>query len=151
MGTLLLIHRDKNLGVHIQSTTLKSVINCSKQKKNHWIENHLLSLILINVKVKVAQSCPTLCNPRNCSLPGSCVRGILQVRILEWAAIPFSRGSSPPQDPTHVSYTIGRYFFFFFFTTETPGKPDSDKVAIKTQTFLENDSLEVTISLYAWW
>ena len=149
MGTLLLIHRDKNLGVHIQSTTLKSAINCSKQKKNHWIENHLLSLILINVKVKVAQSCPTLCDPRNCSLPGSCVHGILQVRILEWAAIPFSRGSSQPQDLTHVSYTIGG-FFFFFFTTETPGKPDSDKAAIKTQTFLENDSLEVTISLYAW-
>ena len=44
----------------------------------------------------VAQSCPTLCNPVNCSLPGSSVHGIFQARILEWVAISFSRGSSPP-------------------------------------------------------
>ena len=55
----------------------------------------------------VAQSCPTLCNPMNCSLPGSSVHGILQARILEWVAIPFSKGSSQPRDWTCVSY-IGR-------------------------------------------
>ena len=49
------------------------------------------------VKVLVAQSCPTVCDPMDCSLPGSSVHGILQARILEWAAIPFSRGSSQPQ------------------------------------------------------
>ena len=43
------------------------------------------------IKVLVAQSCPTLCNPMGCSLPGSSVHGILQARILEWAAISFSR------------------------------------------------------------
>ena len=48
------------------------------------------------VKVLVAQLCPTLCNPTDCSPPGSSVHGILQVRILEWVAIPFSRGSSQP-------------------------------------------------------
>ena len=42
------------------------------------------------VCVLVAQSCPTLCNPTDCSLPGSSVHGVLQVRILEWVAIPFS-------------------------------------------------------------
>ena len=42
----------------------------------------------------VAQSCPTLCNPMDCSLSGSFVSGILRARILEWVAIPFSRGSS---------------------------------------------------------
>ena len=42
----------------------------------------------------VAKSCPTLCNPMDCSLPGSSVHGILQARILEWVAIFFSRGSS---------------------------------------------------------
>ena len=42
------------------------------------------------------QSCPTLCNPRDCSPPGSSVHGILQARILEWVATPFSRGSSTP-------------------------------------------------------
>ena len=46
------------------------------------------------VKVKVAQSCPTLCNPIECSLPGSSVHGILQTRIVEWVAISFSRGCS---------------------------------------------------------
>ena len=42
----------------------------------------------------VTQSCPTLCKPMNCSLLGSSVHGILQARILEWVAIPFSRGPS---------------------------------------------------------
>ena len=46
------------------------------------------------VKVLVAQSCPTLWDPVDCSLPDSSVLGILQTRILEWVANPFSRGSS---------------------------------------------------------
>ena len=46
-----------------------------------------------------AQSCPTLCDPTDCSIPGSSVHRILQVRILEWVAIPFS-GSSQPRDQT---------------------------------------------------
>ena len=51
-----------------------------------------------SMKVFVAQSCPTLCSPMDCSLPGSSVHGIHQVRILEWVAISFSRGSSQPRD-----------------------------------------------------
>ena len=51
------------------------------------------------------QSCPTLRNPTDCSLPGSSVHGILQARILEWVAMPSSRGSSLPRDRTQVSYT----------------------------------------------
>ena len=47
-----------------------------------------------HLKALVAQSCSTLCDPMNCSPPGSSVHGILQARILEWVAIPFSRGSS---------------------------------------------------------
>ena len=54
-----------------------------------------------NVKVKVAQSCPTLCYPVNCIC---IVHGILQARILEWVTIPFSRGSSQPRDQTQVSH-----------------------------------------------
>ena len=50
------------------------------------------------VCVLVSQSCPTLCNPMDCSLPGSSIHGILQARILEWIAISFSRGSSQPRD-----------------------------------------------------
>ena len=59
---------------------------------------------------EVAQSCPTLCNPMDCSLPGSMVHGIFQARILEWAAISFSRGSSQPRDQTWVSCIADRRF-----------------------------------------
>ena len=48
----------------------------------------------VKVKVLLAQSCLTLCVPMDCSPPGSSVHGILQARILEWVAFPFSRGSS---------------------------------------------------------
>ena len=54
----------------------------------------------------VTQSCPTLCDSMDCSPPGSSVRGILQARILEWVAIPFSRVSSRPRDWTQVSCTV---------------------------------------------
>ena len=60
-------------------------------------------------EVKVTQSCPTLCNPTDYSPPGSSVHGILQARILEWRAIPFSRGSSPHRDQTQVSCITGRF------------------------------------------
>ena len=57
------------------------------------------------VKVKVAQSCPTLCDPVDYT-----VHGILQARILDWVAISFSRGFSPPRDWTQVSHIAGRFF-----------------------------------------
>ena len=47
---------------------------------------------------EVTQSCPTLCDPMDCSLPGSSIHGIFQARVLEWVAISFSRGSSRPRD-----------------------------------------------------
>ena len=56
------------------------------------------------------QSCPTLCNPMDCSPPGSSVHGILQARVLEWVAISFSRGSSRPRDRIQVSRIAGRHF-----------------------------------------
>ena len=59
---------------------------------------------------QVSQSCPTLCNPVDCSLPGSSIHGILQARILEWVAISFSRGSSQPRNQTQVSHIAGRHF-----------------------------------------
>ena len=59
---------------------------------------------------EVAQSCPTLCNPMDCSLPGSSVPGILQAGILEWVAISFSRRSPQPRDWTWVSRIAGRRF-----------------------------------------
>lgn len=68
--------------------------------------------------VLVAQLCLTLCDPVDCSPPGSSVRGILQARILEWVAISFSRESSQIRNRTVFSALAGR-----FLTTEPPGKP----------------------------
>ena len=70
------------------------------------------------VCVLVTQSCPTFCGHMDCSLPGSSLHRILQARILEWFAIPFSRGSSQPGGWTRVSCVASG-----FFTTEPPGKP----------------------------
>ena len=56
-------------------------------------------------EVTVAQSCPTLCDPMDYT-----VHGILQARILEWVAFPFSRGSSQPRDWTQVSRIVGGFF-----------------------------------------
>ena len=54
--------------------------------------------VCVCVYVLVVQSCLTLYDPMDCSSPGSSVHGILQARILEWIAIPFSRGSSQPRN-----------------------------------------------------
>ena len=67
------------------------------------------------------QLCPTLCNPMDCSPPGSSVHGILQARILEWIAMPSSRASSQPRDWTWVSHISGG-FFTTSATWEAQGK-----------------------------
>ena len=67
--------------------------------------------------VLVAQSSPALCDPMDCSLPGSSVQGILQARILVWVAMPWISESSQPRDQTRVSCPADK-----FFTTEPPGK-----------------------------
>ena len=66
----------------------------------------------------VVQSCLTLCDPVNCSPPSSSVHGILQARILEWGAIPFSRGSSQPKD-----WTWSSALWADSLPSEPPGKP----------------------------
>ena len=55
------------------------------------------------LRAKSLQSCPTLCNPMDCSPPGSSFHGIFLARILEWVGISFSRGSFQPKDRTLVS------------------------------------------------
>ena len=59
--------------------------------------------ILYHLKREVAQSCPTLWDPMNCSLLGSSLHEIFQARVLEWVVISFSRGSSWPRDLTRIS------------------------------------------------
>ena len=62
-----------------------------------------------------------LCDPMDCSTPGSAVCGVSQARILDWVAISFSRGSSQPRDQTLISCTAGE-----FFTTDPLGKPKNN-------------------------
>ena len=66
--------------------------------KNRTVKPSLITWNLVEKESEVVQSCPTLCNPMDCSLPGSSVHGIFQARILEWVDISFSRASSPPRD-----------------------------------------------------
>ena len=70
----------------------------------------------------VTQSCLTLCDPVDCSPPGFPVHGILQATILEWVAMPSSRGSPQPRDQTPVSYVccIDRQFLYHW---HHPGSP----------------------------
>ena len=76
------------------------------------------------VHVQSLQSCLTHCSPMDCSLPGSSVHGILQTRILEWVAMPSSRGSSQPRDRTCVSvFPVSPALAGRFFTTESSGNP----------------------------
>ena len=78
-----------------------------------------MSILTDGVCVSVAQSCPTLCDLMDCSPPGSSVRGILQARILVWAAIPFSRGSSRPGIEPEFSALQADSL-----PSEPPGKPN---------------------------
>ena len=72
------------------------------------LESRISGVFRGGVKMKVAQLCLTLCDPMDYT-----VHGILQARILEWVAFPFSRGSSQPRDQTQVSCIAGRFFTAF--------------------------------------
>ena len=58
---------------------------------------------IAKISMLVTQLCPILCDPMDCSLPVSFVHGNFQARILDWLAIPYSKGSSQPRDPTCIS------------------------------------------------
>ena len=74
-----------------------------------WNDCRILRRMWLN-ESEVPQSCSTLCDPMDWSLPGSSVNGIFQSRVLEWVAMPSSRGSSQPRDQTQVSHIAGRCF-----------------------------------------
>ena len=76
---------------------------------------------------EVAQSCPTLCDPMDCSLPGSSIHGIFQARVLEWVAISFSRRSSQPRDRTHISRLAGRCFTGIFLFLSVAGRQEAGR------------------------
>ena len=84
---------------------------------SYWMRpTHITEWTLLHVYACfVAQLCPTLCDPMNCGPPGSSAHGILQARVLEWVAMPSSRGSSQPRDQTLISYVscIVRWVLYF--------------------------------------
>ena len=80
--------------------------------------------VQVCVRAKWLQSCLTLCDPMNCSPSGSSVHGILQARILEWVAVPFSRGSSRPVDRTWASCIV-RQILYSLSHQGSPPPPDN--------------------------
>ena len=94
---------------HDWATELNWSLFC---KRENWCWQRLINFPLVNtgnmLPKLAAQWCLTVSDPVNWSLPGSSVRAILQARILEWVAVPFSRGSSPPRAWTLVSCITGR-------------------------------------------
>ena len=96
---------------HTSSSSYLYLIRKPKiiQIKNVWkIKIAWWKCAVLSEMSEVAQSCPTLCDPMNCSLPGSSVHRIFQAIVLEWIAISFSRGSSQPRDWTRVSHIVDR-------------------------------------------
>ena len=79
-----------------------------KIKITYWLKITTYAFNEILSESEVAQSCLTLWDSVDCSLPGSSVHGILQARILEWVALSFSRGASQSRDWTWVSHIAGR-------------------------------------------
>ena len=89
-----------------ESLNLTTALSAASEPKLFIFLIQILTLL-------VAQSYPTLCDPMDCSQPGSSVQGIFQARILEGFAISFSRGSSWRRDWTWVSCTAGRFFTYW--------------------------------------
>ena len=109
-----------------------------------YLFQSLLSFHLsMHARMPSLQSCLTLCDPMECSLPDCSVHGILQARIPEWAAMHSFRGSSQPKDQTHISCrscTAGG-----FFTTEPPGK--SKNTGLDSLSLLQGNLLDPRIEL----
>ena len=113
--TIYLLHIDTNkeLPDSTENYTQYFVITYKKIWKKNTHMCVCINHVAIHLKltqhckstmlVLITHSCPTLCDPMDYSPPGSSVYGILQARILEWGAIPFSRGFSQPRDQTWVS------------------------------------------------
>ena len=90
--------------------------------RNLLLKIEKLYIYIYSMHAKTLQSCPSLCDPMDCSLPGSSVCGILQARILEWVTISFSRGTSQPRDQTHVSRVscTGRWVLYHYSHLGSP-------------------------------
>ena len=85
-----------------------------EEEKEYFIFNLLSVKFSVYMHAKLLQLCLNLCSPMECNPPDSSVHGILQARILEWVAMPSSRGPSPPRDRIRISYfcCTGRLFLY---------------------------------------
>ena len=105
----------------------------------------------------VIKSCPTLCNPMDCSPPDSSVHEISQARILEWVTTSYSRDSSRTRDQTHIS-CVGRRILYHWATKETPWlwmheqnlmTPKEDQVCSSdTSKVVERENIKIGASLW---
>ena len=98
--------------IHIFSYIMQhTIFSTQSLLQNHSLSQYMSDILL---PAKSLQSCLTLCNPRDCSLPGSSVHGNLQARLLEGVAMPSSRGYSRPKDWTYIFYIscIGRWVLY---------------------------------------
>ena len=122
-GISVCLDTGENLKWFPVSTALVSALSVTKwfARETKWFRRqdrknvHAFGCLLL-----CAQSCPTLCNPVDCSPPGSSVHGILQARMLEWVAISSSRGSSQCRNWACISCIP--WIADRFFTAEPPGK-----------------------------
>ena len=106
----------------VRSSRLRTLLSSPlKQLPVHLPELHWLAPAVPPqcLCVRACSVMPDSATPIDCSPPGSSVHGILQARILEWAAISFSRGSSPPRDQTRISYMSPALAGGFFITGTT--------------------------------
>ena len=98
----------------IVKASMEGKFRCKKKvvKRHSGLQVFRSCVVLVCVCacVLVTQSCPIVCKPLGCSLPGSSIHRISQARTLDWVAISFSRGSSQPREWTWVSCTAGRFF-----------------------------------------
>ena len=105
---LTMIMKQKNFSRNNEKTDnfiffCKAIIKCFIEPKKRFYSWGCVCFL-------VAQSCLTLCDPVDCSSPGSSVHEIFQTRVLEWVAFPFSRGLSQTRGQTWVSCIAGRFF-----------------------------------------
>jgi len=107
--------------------------------------SHILLARSVHVCVcSVVQSCLTLCDPIDCSLPGSSIHGIFQARILEWLTISSSRGSFWPRDQTCISCVscIGKHVFYHWVTWKAQAEAYFMSIPETPTDKKEEDSLE---------
>ena len=140
LGRQILYHwatweADKYIKILTKHSNILNLLDCQKLKEQeywilsntyllHYWQDSKLSRLVLKIIGRLCMlshfSHVQLCDPMDCSPPGSSVHGILQARILEWVAVSFSRGSSRPINWIHIAYVscIGRRFFTSIVTWE---------------------------------